>query len=258
MRTISSISKVSDHLRAKRILLPIGALLLICSACPLSAQIDSALLVDRKSSRAPTVSRNQLLAPAKAVRAIQRARKDILDGHIDSAEQEIGRALDIAPHFAVAKVMQGAIDIETGKYEGAARLFQESIDEDPALGCAYVGMAAVLIHERQFQTALPLLDRAEGLLPGAWFVHFARAWAQVELGNPAAASKQLDFAERLAGTNAEERSGVSYLRAIASLRVNDVASARKYLAEAIARDRGGRYAALANTEIERLQLQAAR
>ena len=117
----------------------------------------------------------------------------------------------------------------------------------------------VLIHEQRFKAALPLLDRAEGLLPGAWFVHFAKAWAQMELGNTGGALKDADCAERLAGTDAEKRSGVSYLRAIASLRLNDVATARKHLVEAIARDRGGQYAALANMEMERLQpLQAAR
>ena len=114
-------------------------------------------------------------------------------------------------------------------------------------------MAVVLIHERRFQAALPLLDRAEGLLPGAWFVHFAKAWAQLELGNTEAALKQAEFAERIAGTEAEKRSGVSYLRAMVCIHLNDVATAREYLAEAVERDRGGQYAALANREMERLQ-----
>jgi tetratricopeptide (TPR) repeat protein len=127
------------------------------------------------------------------------------------------------------------------------------MDDDPALGGAYVGMAVVLIHQKRFQAALPVLDRAEGLMPGAWFVHFAKAWTHLELGNTEASLKQADYAEQIAGTNSEERSGVSYLRAMLCIHMNDMGTAREYLAEAVARDSGGDYAALAKRELERLQ-----
>lgn len=259
---LARVSRAADQavsFRTRRLFPTLGAFLLICSAWSSSAQIDPAQLIDRNSSKAPTVSRNQLLAPAKAARAIQRARKDIVDGHIDSAQQEIVRALDIAPHFAVAKVMQGAIDIDRGDFDAASKLFRQAVDDDPALGCAYVGMAVVLIHEQRFKAALPLLDHAEGLLPDAWFVRFAKGWSQLELGNTDAALKQADIAERFASTDAEKRSGVSYLRAIVSLHLHDVATAKEYFVEVIARDRGGRYAALANLELEKLErLETAR
>ena len=250
---VSKVVGRAPFFRIKRILLPMGALLLSCSTETLFAQVNPGRLIDRSSSSMATVSKNQLLAPSKALRAINRARADIVDGHLESAQREITRALDIAPHFAVAKVLQGAIDIETEHYEAARTLFQEAIDDDPALGGAYVGMAVALIHERRFQAALPLLDRAEGLLPGAWFVPFSKGWAQLELGNTEAALKQAEFAERIAGTEAEKRSGVSYLRAMVCIHLNDVATARDYLTEAVERDRGGQYAVLANKEMERLQ-----
>jgi ABC-type transporter Mla subunit MlaD len=119
-----------------------GALLLICSAETLFAQIDPGQFIDRNSSSLATVFKNQQPAPGKALQAIKRARADV--------------------------------------------------------------------------------------------------------------------AERIAGTDAQKRSGVSYLRTILSIHLNDVTTAREHLVEAIARDRGGRYAALANMEMERLQpLQAA-
>jgi tetratricopeptide (TPR) repeat protein len=230
-----------------------GVLFLICSADSLFSQIDPAQLIDRSRSRPPTVSRNQLLAPGKALRAIERARKDVISGHLESAQKEITRALDIAPHYAAAKAMQGGIDLETGNYDEAANSFQEAMDDDPALGGAYVGMAVALIHQQRFQAALPLLDRAEGLLPGAWFVHFAKAWAQLELGNTEAALKQADFAERMAGGDPEKRSGVFYLRAMVSIHINDTDGASEYLAQAVACGRGGEYAVLATRELERIQ-----
>jgi hypothetical protein len=68
-----------------------------------------------------------------------------------------------------------------------------------------VGMAIIPIHRSRFWAALPMLDRAEGLLPGAWFVHFAKAWAHLETGNTEAALKQADCAERVSGPNSEMR-----------------------------------------------------
>ena len=229
-----------------------GALLLICSVGSSFAQTDPTQFIDRDSSRPQTVSKNQLLAPDKALRAMERARKDIIHGRLESAQKEITRALDIAPHFGVAKALQGAIDLETGNYERAESIFQQAVGDDPGLGGAYVGMAVVLIHQKRFQASLPLLDRAEGLLPGAWFVHFAKAWTHLELGDVEAALKQAEIAERIAG-DSEKRSGVSYLRAMVSIHMNDIDTAREHLAEAVARDRGGDYAVLAKRELERLQ-----
>jgi len=90
-------------------------------------------------------------------------------------------------------------------------------------------------------------------LPGAWFVQFAKGWAELELGDAGAALKQADAAERIAGMDPEKRSGVSYLRAMVSLHVNDINAAKERLAEAVARDRACEIAALAKRELERIQ-----
>jgi hypothetical protein len=96
------------------------ALLLILSAESSLVQIDLSQAIHRNSLGPQTVLRNQLLAPVKAVRAIQRAQKDIVGGHLEFAQKKIARALDIVPHFAVAKVIQGAIDLTTEYYAEAA------------------------------------------------------------------------------------------------------------------------------------------
>ena len=99
MKTIKTAlcAMIADHihaLRTKTALLPIGAALLIFSTASSFAQIDSTQLIGRGSSGPQTVSRNQLLAPGKAIRAIERARKEIIEGKLDSAQKEIARALD--------------------------------------------------------------------------------------------------------------------------------------------------------------------
>src|SRR5579864_8130631 len=114
---VSSAADQAVSFRTRRLFLPLGVLLLICSADTLLSQIDPGQLTDRNSSRLAIVSKNQLLAPEKALRAIKRAQAEISGGHIEPAEKDLARALEIAPHFALAKVMQGAIDIDRGNFD---------------------------------------------------------------------------------------------------------------------------------------------
>jgi tetratricopeptide (TPR) repeat protein len=217
-------------------------------------------MADGSSSRMNTISRNELLAPGKATQAIERARKEILSGHPESAEKEIARALDIAPHFGVAETLRGALDLQGGNLDAAAKWFQQAIDDDPAMGAAYVGMSIILIRQRRFRAALPALDRAEGLLPGVWMIHFLKAWTDIQIGNTQAALGQANIAERFAGADAEKRSASSYLRAMVHIYLNHADTARECLAETIARDPGGELAVLAKKQMEGLQplLAAAR
>jgi Flp pilus assembly protein TadD len=239
--------------RTRKALFIMGALLSILSAASLFAQINSAQLIDRNPSGPSTVSRNQLLAPGKAQRGVERAQKEIIAGHFESAKNELARVLRVAPHYAVAKVLLGAIAVESKDFVGAATSFQQAINDDPGLGAAYVGMAVVMMRQGQFQASLPVLDRAEGLLPEDWFVRFAKGWAHLELGNTADAVKQAACAEQMAGTDSNKRAGVSYLRAMIYIRMNDFQTAREQLASAAAGTPDGEYTALAQAQLGRLQ-----
>jgi tetratricopeptide (TPR) repeat protein len=233
-------------------ILCMGAMLWLSSTGASFAQIELSPTLNRGSSSSATVSKNQLLAPSTAVRAVDRARKDLHDGHLESAEKEITQALNIAPHFAAAWALRGAIDLDRHHYDEAAAFFQQALEDDPALGAAYVGMALTLIRQGRYQAAIPLLGRAEALLPASWFVHYAEAWAQLGSGSIDAALREADRAERIAGVDSEKNSGVSYLRGMVSLHTNDLGSARSHLADAIALDPSGGYASLAHRELESL------
>jgi tetratricopeptide (TPR) repeat protein len=151
-------------------------------------------------------------------------------------------------------------DLQTENLDAAAKWFQRAIEDDPALGVAYVGMSIVLIRQKRFNAVLPLLDRAEGLLPGGWTIHFLKAWTDIQIGNTQAALGQANIAERFAGADAEKRSGSSYLRAMVHIYLNHADTARECLAETVARDPGGEFAVLAKKQMEGLQplLAAAR
>ncbi len=233
------------HLAATAILLSSAG-----SAC---AQKDSLLPINRNPQGQQFVSTNQLMAPRKAQQATERARQDILRGRLESAREELARALEVAPHYAVALTMLGAVNLQTDNIEGAATAFQQAVNEDPTLGAAYLGSGMVLMAQDKFKEALAPLNRATGLLPGSWYAHMETGLAHVGAGNAAAASKESALAEQFAGTDAERRSGVSYLRAMVSAVMKDSGGARKYLDETINRAPDGFYAALARKTIDRVQ-----
>ena len=217
------------------------------------AQIDSTGLVNRSQGQ-QVVSKKQLLIPNKARKAINQAREDFMHGNLASAQKEIARALEIVPDCALALTVQGALELRMGHLDTAADSFQEAIDNDPAMAGAYLGLASTLISERRFKEALTPLDRAKGLLPTSWYVHFQTGLAQLGLGNIEAARKEAESAEGLTGSDPVGRSGVSYLHALVSEEMRDLAGTRKYLTETITRAPHGYYAEQARGWLERLQV----
>jgi len=231
-----------------------GILLLIFSAGAALAQGSLTPFVGADSTTQALVSTNQLLTPRKALLATERAREDITRGRFAVAQKELARALDIAPHCALALNLQGVIEMEAGDYKKGGERFQQAIDGDPTLGAAYLGMGMALIAQARYKDSLIPLDRAAALLPSAWFVYFEEALAHMRLGETQAAFQQAALADQFTGTDPLKISGVSYLRAIVYLKLNDPGSARTYLAEAVARDPNGYYAMLAKRDLERLVL----
>ena len=231
----------------------LGILILVSCIGSASAQRDESQFLNRNSQAQQVVSTNQLLAPRKAQQETERARQDILRGHLDSAQKELTSALNVAPHYGVALAMQGAVYLETGNIESAATAFQNAIDEDPSLGAAYLGAGMVLMAKGRFKEALTPLDRAASLVPNSWYMHLETGLAHLGLGNTNAATKEADLAEQSAGADPERNSGVAYLRAMVSKVMKDSDRTKKYLAEAISRNPDGYYASLAKRGTDRIQ-----
>lgn len=200
-----------------------------------------------------TVSTNQLLTPKKALQAIQNARKHILAGHIDQAQKDVERALEISPHCALALAIQGSIYIETRQFENAGKDFQDAIEADPSLGAAYLGFAMSLMGRERLQDALVPLDRATSLLPGSWLVYYEAGITRLGLGDADAALKQMNYAERFAGKDPEKKSGTAYVRGVAYTDLRDYDRAKKHFEDARAFDPDGFYSALARRRLEQLR-----
>jgi len=204
------------------------------------------------SSTRQYVSVNQLLTPGKAQRAVERARRDFLQGRLDSALKETERALEISPRCATALSIQGAVNLSRYNYTDASRRFQEAVDADPAFGPAYLGLGTAYTSQGRFKEALIPLDRAASFLPNSWIVYFEIAYAHLGLGEPETALKQITYAERFTGADPEKRAGISYLRGMARFEMKDYRKAQEEFNEAVGRDGNGIFAVLAKGKLKQL------
>lgn len=232
----------------------VAALLLACVAEPATSQIAPDQMMDGKLRGQQLVSKNELLTPAKALKATDRARKDLLRGRQDSARKEIQEALDIAPHCALALSLQGIVRYEDKDYVQASQSFQQSINEDPTLVASYLGLGSIFIRQGRFREALIPLDRADALLPSSWFSHYQTAIAYLGLRDSVRALKEIGNAEPFAENDAEKRSGVALLRGMAYLQLKNYGVAKESFQQAVKVSPNGAYAPIAHNKLEQLKV----
>lgn len=230
----------------------LGAMLLIgaveCAYCQVA-------LVDRPGRLSATqgvVSKNQLLIPEKARKAMDRAQVDFLHRHDESAQRNVHRALEIYPHCALAFTFQGILDLRNGNLSEAAQAFQRAINEDPASGSAYIGLGIIFNTQGRFRDAIALFDRAAPFSPDSWLREFEAALAHLGVGEYDAGLKDITRAERFSGSDPEKLAGVAYLRGVAQCQMRDYAGGKRYLQETIQRDHNGTFSMLARKRLEQL------
>ena len=238
--------------RGKRICHLLSAALLVLAMQPAYSQIDSNSFPVQNSPAQQLVSKNQLLAPEKAQKAMARAREHFLHGHYESAQKEIQRALDTCPHCASALTFQGVLNLQGHNYPEAARSFQQAIDEDSAAGSAYLGIGVVYNAQARFKEALVVFDRAAPLLPDSWLLPFECALAHLGVGESIAGLREISHAEELAGTDPAKLSGVAYLHGVAESQLKHYDGAKNFFEKAIKHDPEGTFARLAKGHLDRI------
>lgn len=230
----------------------LGAALLAFAVQSAYCQVDLNSFSDQNSPAQRLVSKNQLLTPAKAQKALNRAYKHFSQRRFESAQQDVRQALNICPHCSWALTFQGVLNLQDENYPEAVRSFQRAIDEDPAAGSAYLGMGTVFNSQARFREALVEIDRAVPFLPDSWLLSFECAWAHLGVGESVAGLREISHAEGLAGTDPTELSGVAYLHGVAELQLKHYDGAKKFLEDAIKHEPEGVYARLAKERIDRM------
>ena len=238
--------------QGKRICHLLGAALMVLAMQPAHSQVDSNSFPVQNSPAEQLVSKNQLLAPEKAQKAMARASEHFLHGRYESAQKEIQRALDICPHCASALTFEGVLNLQSHNYPEAARSFQQAIDEDPAAGPAYLGIGVVYNAQARFKEALAVFDRAAPFLPDSWLLPFECALAHLGVGESMAGLREMSHAEGLAGSDPAKLSGVAYLHGVAEFQLKHYDAATQFFEEAIKHDPKGTFARLAKEHLDRI------
>ena len=235
---------------------------LLCTALLIGAvgsaycQVDLVDLPTNPSSTRGVISKNQLLTPEKAHKALDRAQVNFLHQRYEPAQRDVQQALEIYPHCALAFTFQGILDLQDGNMPEAAEAFQKAINEDPSLGSAYVGLGIIYNTQGRFRAAIAQFERAAPLSQGSWIAYFEAALAHLGVGEYDAGLKDIARAERFTLGDPERLSGSAYLRGVAQIQLRDYAGGNRYLQEAMRRDPNGAFSTLARKRLEQIGLAA--
>jgi tetratricopeptide (TPR) repeat protein len=204
-----------------------------------------------------TVSVNQLRAPGKARKALDRARQALIHGRLEQAAAQIDRALKVYPNFALAFVTRGSLRIRQNRLEEASIDFQQAIRNDPNLGAGYLGLGATYNLQGRYNEALVPLDQSLQRLPNVWLPHFQIAISYYHSGQYEPALRELTKAEKIGASNPDDWAAMLYLKAEVLLRLNDYSATENNLEQIVARAPKSLAAKLSAQELERLRAQTA-
>jgi tetratricopeptide (TPR) repeat protein len=198
--------------------------------------------VAAQNQQQDTVSVAQILAPASARKLYAKAREGFLSGRQDDAKKLLQQALEIDPHYADALTLRGLIELPNNDPLVPQQMLEQAVHLNPGDGAAYVALAALYNRQARFDDALRSGERAISIAPRGWhaYLEMAKAWIGKDIY-----AEGLVFirrAERLGGTaNAE----VHLIKAIGLFQLQQFDESRYEAEAAMARDRDGRCAGLA-------------
>lgn len=147
-------------------------------------------------------------APAKAMKAFEKARADWLAQNADGAETNLKKAVQLYPGFAEAWLQLGKIQ-EASDPKGAQQSFSKASVADPKFVLPYEQLAALAVKAERWQEALENTSHALDLDPmGTPQLWYYDALAKFQLGKTedasVSASKSLAIDPRHSVLNTEQ------------------------------------------------------
>ena len=122
------------------------------------------------------------------------------DENFDDAARYIERALRVRPGDPGAEFQLASL--ETGDADGAAAAFRKELASNPTDFESNVKLGAILSNRRQFDEALPYLQRAAQVRPGSAEAHLELAALYAHTGKPDEARRERGVAALLGASQA--------------------------------------------------------
>jgi tetratricopeptide (TPR) repeat protein len=145
----------------------------------------------------PTISVNQLAAPARARKALQKALEALHMNRLADANMYLDKALIAYPRYAVALTLRGIITMDRDPQQACGD-FQKAIEYDPNHGPAYAALGSVYNHLGRYDDAALTLDHALVLAPTFWPSYYELSVASLGKADFTAALRLVEKASTLA------------------------------------------------------------
>lgn len=125
----------------------------------------------------------------------------LLDSHepaaLEAARKEFEAELALNPNDAAAEYQIGQILIAQQLAAEAAPHFEKALNAAPDFAEALVGLAKIRVADKQYETAIPLLERAVRIQPQSESARYSLMMAYRNTGRAADALRQKEELERL-------------------------------------------------------------
>jgi tetratricopeptide (TPR) repeat protein len=144
----------------------------------------------------PTISVNQLGAPNKARKAIQKALEAWHMNKLADADRYADEALAAYPRYAAALTIRGIIALESGPQQACEDL-QKAIEYDPNYGPAHLALGSAYNRLGRYDDAARTLDRALAIAPTSWQGYYELSVTSLGKGDFKAALRLVEKASSL-------------------------------------------------------------
>jgi len=178
-----------------------------------------------KESAEGSVSVAELRIPDKAKDELSKADQALVKGELEKADQHAVRALEFAPRFARAMTVRAVVMSAHGEFNSALKMLDQADGIDPMFALTKVVRASVLNALRRPEEAARAAE--QGLrLNGSWQGHY-------ELARALAMQRQFERAlveiNRAVSTVPREFAGLALLHASVLAELHNVKAAREVL-----------------------------
>lgn len=119
-------------------------------------------------------------------------------GFQDQAKKELQQELEIDPANAGAEYVLGELARETENLPEAIQHFTKATQLNPIFGDAYLGLGMTLLAQKNFEEAVPPLEKAAKLQPENPAVHYGLATAYARIGRKEDAQREFTLQQQAA------------------------------------------------------------
>jgi len=141
---------------------------------------------------ADMVSVRQLSLPRKARETLDSAMDAWQKQQWKKARTQATQALSLYPDYAAALALLGFLDLQDGHLETASENLKRAIESDPNLALAYVALGSAYNSMSHYEAALETLSVFPSIAADTWQVHYELARAFIGLRKYALGLREID------------------------------------------------------------------